>query len=94
MGWIRKQFRRIRRRVKKLLSTKFGRIIGGIGLSMAMGWAAGKLFEGAKTLFGGLQGASGAAGTGYNSSNNSYNRNSNFTSWSPTRRCRNTRSNN
>lgn len=64
MGWIRKQFRRIRRRVKKLLSTKLGRIIGGIGLSMAMGWAAGKLFEGAKTLFGGLQGASGAAGTG------------------------------
>ena len=62
MGWIRKQFRRIRRRVKKLLSTKFGRIIGGIGLSMAMGWAAGKLFEGAKTLFGGVQGASGAAG--------------------------------
>ena len=62
MGWIRKQFRRIRRRVKKLLGTKFGRILGGIGLSMAMGWAAGKLFEGAKTLFGGVQGASSAAG--------------------------------
>lgn len=54
MGWIRKKFKQIKKRVKKLLSTKLGRIIGGIGLSMAMGWAAGKLFEGAKTLFGGV----------------------------------------
>lgn len=65
MGWIRKQARRVKKKIKKLLSTKFGRIIGAIGLSMAMGWAAGKLFNGAKTIFGGVQGAgAGTAGAG------------------------------
>jgi len=51
MGFLRKLGKKIKKGVKKLFSTKLGRIVGGIGLSMAMGWAAGKLFQGAKALF-------------------------------------------
>ena len=54
MGFLRKVGRRVKKSIKKLFSTKLGRIVGGIGLSMAMGWAAGKLFEGAKALFSGV----------------------------------------
>jgi len=49
--YLRKLGKKIKKGVKKLFSTKLGRIVGGIGLSMAMGWAAGKLFQGAKALF-------------------------------------------
>jgi len=51
MGFLRKLGKKIKKGVKKLFSTRLGRIVGGIGLSMAMGWAAGKLFQGAKALF-------------------------------------------
>lgn len=51
MGYLRKVGKKIKKAVQKLFSTKLGRIVGGIGLSMAMGWAAGKLFQGAKALF-------------------------------------------
>ena len=51
MGFLRKLGKKIKKGVQKLFSTKLGRIVGGIGLSMAMGWAAGKLFQGAKALF-------------------------------------------
>ena len=37
MGFLRKIGRKIKKRVKKLFSTKFGALIGGIGLSLILG---------------------------------------------------------
>ena len=51
MGWLRKKGRQLKKGVKKLFSTKLGRIVGTIGLSMAMGWAARSLMQGAQSLF-------------------------------------------
>jgi len=50
MGKLRKIGRKIKKGVKKLFSSKIGRIVGMIGLSMAMGYAA-------KALMTGMQGA-------------------------------------
>ena len=49
MGFLRKKFKQIKKKVKKLLGGKFGKILGGIGLAM-MFWG------GAKALFGGKGG--------------------------------------
>ena len=49
MGFLRKVGRKIKKGVKKLFGGKFGKILGGIGLSM-MFWG------GAKALFGGQGG--------------------------------------
>jgi len=49
MGFLRKKFKQIKKKVKKLMGGKFGKILGGIGLSM-MFWG------GAKALFGGKGG--------------------------------------
>ena len=49
MGFLRKIGKKIKKKVKKLLGGKFGKILGGIGLSM-MFWG------GAKALFGGKGG--------------------------------------
>ena len=51
MGWLRKKGRQIKKGVGKLFSTKLGRIVGTIGLSMAMGWAARSLMQGVQGLF-------------------------------------------
>ena len=51
MGKFRKWGRGLKKGVKKLFSTKLGRIVGTIGLSMAMGWAARSLMQGAQSLF-------------------------------------------
>ena len=45
MGFLRKVGRKIKKKVNKLFGSKFGKIIGGIGLSMMF-------FGGAKALFG------------------------------------------
>lgn len=49
MGFLRKKFKQIKKKVKKLLGGKFGKILGGIGLAM-MFWG------GANALFGGKGG--------------------------------------
>tara|TARA_R100000234_G_scaffold54312_1_gene32541 strand:+ start:578 stop:1552 length:975 start_codon:yes stop_codon:yes gene_type:complete len=51
MGWLRKKGRQLKKGIGKLFSTKLGRIVGTIGLSMAMGWAARSLMQGAQSLF-------------------------------------------
>ena len=51
MGWLRKKGRQLKKGLGKLFSTKLGRILGTIGLSMAMGWAARSLMQGAQSLF-------------------------------------------
>ena len=51
MGKLRKWGKGLEKGVKKLFSTKLGRIVGTIGLSMAMGWAARSLMQGAQSLF-------------------------------------------
>ena len=55
MGILRKIGKKIKKGVKKLMSHKLGRIVGMIGLSMAMGYAA-------KALMTGMQGAGATAG--------------------------------
>ena len=45
MGFLRKVGRKIKKKVNKLFGSKFGKIIGGIGLAMMF-------FGGAKALFG------------------------------------------
>ena len=57
MGILRKIGKKIKKGVKKLMSHKLGRIVGMIGLSMAMGYAA-------KALMTGMQGAGAATATG------------------------------
>jgi len=49
MGFFRKKFKQIKKKIKKLLGGKFGKILGGIGLAM-MFWG------GANALFGGKGG--------------------------------------
>jgi len=51
MGFLRKVGRKIKKRVKKLFSSKLGRLIGSIGLSMIMGPAISKAFNGIKGVF-------------------------------------------
>ena len=51
MGWLRKKGRQLKKGIGKLFSTKLGRIVGTIGLSMAMGWAARSLMQGVQGLF-------------------------------------------
>ena len=55
MGILRKIGKKIKKGIKKLMSHKLGRIVGMIGLSMAMGYAA-------KALMTGMQGAGATAG--------------------------------
>tara|TARA_R100000426_G_C4824658_1_gene112167 strand:+ start:1370 stop:2212 length:843 start_codon:yes stop_codon:yes gene_type:complete len=52
MGFLRKVGRKIKKGVKKLFSTKLGRIVGGIGLYMMMGAAAKRLSGWANSTFG------------------------------------------
>ena len=62
MGFLRKIGRKIKKRVKKLFSTKFGALIGGIGLSLILGPAISQAFNGIKGFF--TQGATGATTAG------------------------------
>jgi hypothetical protein len=43
MGWLRKKFKQLKKKVKKILSTPWGRILGMVGMYFAMG-AATKAF--------------------------------------------------
>lgn len=45
MGWLKKKFRQLKKKVKKILSTPWGRILGMVGMYFAMG-AAAKAFNG------------------------------------------------
>lgn len=45
MGWLRKKFKQLKKKVKKVLSTPWGRILGMVGMYFAMG-AAAKAFSG------------------------------------------------
>ena len=51
MGFLRKVGRKIKKGVKKLFSSKFGSLIGGIGLSMMLGPVISKAFNGIKGFF-------------------------------------------
>jgi hypothetical protein len=51
MGFLRKVGRKIKKGVKKLFSSKFGRIIGGIGLSLMLGPVISRAFNGIKGFF-------------------------------------------
>lgn len=44
MGFLRKKFKQIKKKVKKLLGGKFGKILGGIGLAMMFWGGANALF--------------------------------------------------
>ena len=61
MGFLRKVGRKIKKGVKKLFSTKFGALIGGIGLSLILGPAISQAFNGIKGFF--TQGATTAGAT-------------------------------
>jgi len=39
MGWLKKKFRQLKKKVKKILSTPWGRILGMVGMYFAMGAA-------------------------------------------------------
>ena len=52
MGFLRKVGRKVKKGVKKLFSTKLGRIVGSIGLYMIMGAAAKSLSGWAQSTFG------------------------------------------
>ena len=45
MGWLKKKFRQLKKKVKKVLGTPWGRILGMVGMYFAMG-AAAKAFNG------------------------------------------------
>ena len=62
MGFLRKIGRKIKKRVKKLFSTKFGALVGAIGLSLILGPAISQAFNGIKGFF--TQGATTAGATG------------------------------
>ena len=44
MGFLRKKFKQIKKKVKKLLSGKFGKILGGLGMAMMFWGGANALF--------------------------------------------------
>ena len=54
MGFLRKKFKQIKKKVKKLLSGKFGKILGGIGLAM-MFWGGANALFGQQKWFQGLK---------------------------------------
>ena len=43
MGWLKKKWKQLKKKLKKILSTKWGRILGMVGMYFAMG-AATKAF--------------------------------------------------
>jgi hypothetical protein len=51
MGFLRKVGRKIKKGIKKLFSSKFGSLIGGIGLSMMLGPVISRAFNGIKGFF-------------------------------------------
>ena len=51
MGFLRKVGRKIKKGIKKLFSSKFGALIGGIGLSMMLGPVISRAFNGIKGFF-------------------------------------------
>jgi len=51
MGFLRKVGRKIKKGVKKLFSSKFGALIGSIGLSMMLGPVISRAFNGIKGFF-------------------------------------------
>ena len=61
MGFLRKLGRKIKKNVKKLFSSKLGRLIGSIGLSMIMGPVISRAFNGIKGAFAGTGATAGQA---------------------------------
>jgi len=51
MGFLRKVGRKIKKGIKKLFSSKFGSLIGGIGLSLMLGPLISRAFNGIKGFF-------------------------------------------
>ena len=54
MGFLRKKFKQLKKKVKKLLGGKFGKILGGIGLAM-MFWGGANALFGKTNWFKGLK---------------------------------------
>ena len=54
MGFLRKKFKQIKKKVKKLLGGKFGKILGGIGMAM-MFWGGANALFGKTNWFKGLK---------------------------------------